>query len=58
MVIFLEAQGYDMKKKIIFQDNQSTISLANNGKDSYTVNSRNINILHLFVNDRVDKGGI
>ena len=33
MVMFMEAQGYDIKKNIIFQDNQSTIRMVNNGND-------------------------
>ena len=56
--MFLEAQGYDIKKNIIFQDNQITIRMAKNGRDLCTGNSRNINIRHFFANDRVDKGYI
>ena len=58
MIIFLEAQGYVIKKNIIFQYNQSTISKENNGRDSCTGNSRHINIRHFLVKDRVDKGSI
>ena len=36
------AQGYDIKKNILFQDNQSAIKMKNNGKMS-TGNSRYIN---------------
>ena len=58
MFMFLESQGYEIKKNIIFQDNQSTIRMANNRRDSYTGNSRHINIRHFFVKDRVNKGEI
>ena len=58
MVMFLEAQVYDLKKNIIYQDVKSAISMANNGRVSCTVNYRHINIRHLFVKDRVDKGEI
>ena len=34
--MFLESQVYDIKKNIIFQDNQSTIRIANNSRDYYT----------------------
>ena len=58
MVMFMEAQGYDIKKKIIFQDNHSTIRMVKNGIDSCTGNSRHINVLHLFGKDIFDKGKI
>ena len=59
MVMILEAQGYDIENNIIFQYNQSTIRMANNGGDYCTGNSRNINIRHLFdKNDIVDHGEI
>jgi hypothetical protein len=34
MKLFLEAQGYDVEKKIIYQDNKSVILLETNGKKS------------------------
>ena len=58
MIMFLGAQGHEIKKKILFQDNQSTTSMANNGRCSCTENSRHINVLHFFVKDRVEKGEI
>ena len=56
--MFLEAQEYEIKKNILFQDNHSTIIMAKNERDYCTGNSRHINIHHLFVKDRVDKGEI
>ena len=56
--MFLEAKGNEIKKNIIFQDIESTIRMANNGRDTCTGNSRHINLRHLFVKDRVDKGEI
>ena len=55
MVMFPESQLYEIKKNIIFQDNQSTINMSNNGSASCTGNSRHINIRHFFANYRVDK---
>ena len=43
MVMFLGAQGYDIKENLIFQYNQSTIRMENNGRDSCTGNYRHIN---------------
>ena len=48
MVMFMEAQVYQIKKNIIFQYNQSTIRMANNRKDSCIGNSWNIHIRHFF----------
>ena len=33
VVMFLESQGFEIKKNILFQENQSTIRMANNGRD-------------------------
>ena len=57
-VIFLEEQGYEIKKNIIFEDNHITIRMAKNGRWSCIVNSSHILILHFFVKDGVDKGEI
>ena len=34
MKLFMEAQGYEIKQNILYQDNKSTILLENNGKKS------------------------
>jgi len=44
--IFLEAQGYHVKKNVLFQDNKSTILLEQNGKRSSSKRTRAINILY------------
>ena len=41
---FLEAQGYDIKDNIVYQDNQSSMKLENNGKTSSTKNTRHMEI--------------
>ena len=53
--MFMEAQGYKLMSNTIYQDNQSTIRMAKNGRNSCTGNSRHINIRYFFVKDRVDK---
>jgi len=51
---FLEAQGYDVKDSIIFQDNQSAILLEKNVKASSSKRTRHINIRYFFVTDRIE----
>ena len=55
MALFMEAQGYKLSKSVLFQDNESTIKMELNGRDSCTGRSRHIDIRHFFVNDRVKK---
>jgi hypothetical protein len=56
MINFLGAQGYNLKKCVLYQDNQSAIKMEKNGRNSCTGNSRHISIRFFFVKDRVDKG--
>jgi hypothetical protein len=56
MINFLGAQGYDLQKCVLYQDNQSAIKMEKNGRNSCTGNSRHISIRYFFVKDRVDKG--
>jgi Reverse transcriptase (RNA-dependent DNA polymerase) len=51
---FLEAQGYDVKDSIIYQDNQSSILLEKNGRASSSKRTRHINIRYFFVTDRIE----
>ena len=55
-IMLMGAQGYAIKNNVIYQDNQSTIRMENNGKKSCTGNSRHIHIRYFFVKDRIDKG--
>ena len=56
MLNILSGQGYDLTKKVLYQDNESAIRLIRNGRNSCTGNSRHISIRYFFVKDRVDKG--
>ena len=38
--LFMGAQGYDIKKNILFQDDQIAVKVEENGKKSCTGNSR------------------
>jgi hypothetical protein len=53
---FLEAQGYGVKDSIVYQDNKSTILLAENGKASSGRRTGHINIRYFFVQDRIASG--
>ena len=51
---FIEAQGYKVEENYIYQDNQSTIKLIQNGMASAGKRSRHLNIRHFFVKDKND----
>ena len=55
MANFMEAQGYKLKKNIMYQDNQSAMLLEKNGHTSCTGNSRHVNVIFFWVKDRFDK---
>ena len=58
MIYFLKCQGYEIKKNIIFQDNQSAIRLETNGRRSAGIKSRHINIRFFWVKDCADREDI
>lgn len=50
---FLEAQGADVGETVIYQDNMSTIKLAENGRASAGKRSRHLNIKYFFITDLI-----
>jgi hypothetical protein len=52
---FLKCQGIKTDS-VLYQDNKSTILLANNGRASVGKRSRHINIRYFFVKDRIANG--
>ena len=56
--LFMEAQGYDVEKNILNQDNKSSIKLENNGKRSSGQCTRAFNIRYFFLTDQVEKGNL
>ena len=52
----LEAQGYEVFKHILYQDNKNAILLENNGKASAGKRSRHLNVIYFFVKQIVDQG--
>ena len=56
--LFMEAQGYEIKKNILYQDNKSAILLETNGKRSSSKRTRAINIRYFFITDQIEKGNV
>jgi hypothetical protein len=54
--LFLEAQGYNVNKNIVYQDNKSASLLETNGKKSSGKHTWALNIRYFFVTDQVEKG--
>ena len=50
---FVQAQGYEVRENIVYQDNQSAILLEKNGKASSSKRTKHINIRYYFVTDRI-----
>ena len=57
-IYFLKAQGYDMKYKILYQDNESTIKLLKTGKRSSSRQTRHIDIQYFWIADRFKQENI
>ena len=58
LMIFMSAKGYEIVDNALHQDNQSTILMLKNGRNSCTGNSRQTHIRYFFVKDRVEKGEV
>jgi hypothetical protein len=54
---FLIAQGYLMDAAIVYQDNKSTINLAEKGR-STSERTRHVNIRYFFIHDRIKSGEV
>ena len=55
---FLEAQGYEVRENILYQDHKSMILLLNNRKASSGKRTRAINIRYFFLHNQQEKGNI
>ena len=55
---FLAAQGHFVPTTTIYQDNKSTILLAENGKSSSSKRTRHINVRYFFITDKIKKGEV
>ena len=56
--LFMEQQGYEVRKNIIYQDNKSAILLEKNGRKSAGKRSRALNIRYFFITDQIEKGNV
>ena len=57
-LFFMQAQGYDVARNILLQDNKSTILLATNGRFSSSKRTKHIHNRYFLVKDKVDRGEI
>jgi hypothetical protein len=55
---FLSAQGYDTSDSVVYQDNQSCMLMAKNGRASSSKRTRHIDIRYFFVADRIAAGDL
>ena len=55
---FIEAQGFNIQRNIIFQDNTSAMKLEINGKASSTKRTRHYNIRLFYVKNLVERGEV
>ena len=53
---FLEEQGHDVKATVLLQDNQSTILLEKNGKESSSRRTRHLHIRCFHITDLTKRG--
>lgn len=56
MLYFIVAQGYDVQKNIIYQDNKSSITLEQNGRASSSKRIKHIKVRYFFIKDVVEHG--
>jgi hypothetical protein len=54
----MEAQGYEIRKNILYQDNKSAILLEINGKRSSSKRTRALTVQYFFLTDQVKKGNL
>ena len=53
---FLEAQGFEVKDNVVYQDNLSAMQLEKNGRASSGRRTRHIEIRYFFVTDKIKAG--
>ena len=56
--MFMEAQGYKLWSNILAEDNESTIQMSKNCRDSCTSTSKHIAIKYFWVTDQIKNGNI
>jgi len=56
--MFLEAQSFEIKKNILYQDNQSSIKIEKNGKKSSGQKTKHMDNRYFWIKDRLETEGI
>ena len=56
--LFMESQGYNIEKNILYLDNKSAIFLETNGRKSACKRSHALNVRYFFLTDQVEKGNL
>ena len=56
--MFLEAQGFEIKKNILYQDNQSSNKIEKNGKRSSGQKTKHMDNRYFWIKDRLENEGI
>ena len=56
VLFFIQAQGYEVTKNILMQDNKSTILLAKNGRFSISKRTKHIKNSYFIIKDKIGKG--
>ena len=57
-ILFLEPWGYDIDKNILYQENNYTILLEKNGKESSIKWDRALSICYLFLTYQIEMGNL
>ena len=52
---FIESQGFDIDLNILYQDNKSSIKLAENGKNSSGKRTRHFDIKHFYITNLINQ---
>ena len=55
---FIQAQGFEVKKNILMQDNKSTILMASNGRFSCTKRTKHIKNRYFMIKDKIGRGEV
>ena len=53
--LFIEAQGFEVKINIVYRDNQSSMKLEQNGKESSGKRTRHFNIKYFYATDLIKR---
>ena len=56
--LFLEHQGYDVERNVVYQDNNTSMLLEMNGMKSAGKRSRAINLRYFWMTDQIKKGNV